>query len=73
VAGTEKQQALDFLVERELAQRWRVSVRTLQRWRGQGSGPGWLKIGGRVIYPLPEILELEEQVRGGTGWRESRS
>jgi predicted site-specific integrase-resolvase len=54
-----------FLLERELAQRWRISVRSLQRWRQEGSGPTWLKIQGRVIYPLSEVLDWEQGARQG--------
>lgn len=27
-----------------------VSVSTLNRWRGEGGGPEWIKLGGRVYY-----------------------
>jgi hypothetical protein len=47
------------LLEQELAQRWRVSVRTLQRWRHAGSGPRFLRLGRRVTYPLVEIERFE--------------
>jgi hypothetical protein len=51
-----------FWRESELASRWRMSVRTLQRWRRAGSGPPWLKIGGRVVYDLADIRAFEGQV-----------
>ena len=43
----------------ELADRWRLSERTLERWRWQKQGPPFLKIGGRVRYPLSEIEAFE--------------
>ena len=43
----------------ELAARWRVSPRTLEQWRWRGIGPRYLKIGGRVIYPLAEVEAYE--------------
>ena len=49
----------EFWRETELASRWRLSVRTLQRWRQNGSGPPWLKIGGRIVYSLRDIRALE--------------
>ena len=49
----------DFLLERELAERWRISVRTLQRWRGEGSGPAFLRLGRRVAYRLSDIESFE--------------
>ena len=36
-----------------------MSPRTLQGWRQQGKGPRYMKIEGRVIYPLPEIEAYE--------------
>jgi hypothetical protein len=51
----------------ELAQRWHVSPRTLERWRWLGEGPRFLKIGGRVVYRLQDIEHYEaEQLRGST-------
>ena len=47
------------LTETELADRWRVSVRTLQNWRWMGRGPRYLKIGARVLYPLEEVEAYE--------------
>ncbi len=49
------------LLERELAQRWRIALKTLQRWRYQGYGPDFLRIGTRVIYPLHAIEAFERQ------------
>lgn len=43
----------------ELARRWRMSERTLERWRWVGAGPRYLKIGGRVVYRLEDIEEFE--------------
>ena len=43
----------------ELASRWRISPRTLEQWRWRGVGPRYLKIGGRVIYPLVEVEAFE--------------
>ena len=42
----------------ELAARWRISPRTLERWRWAGGGPRFIKIGGRVVYRIaPERNE----------------
>ena len=48
-----------FLLESELAQRWRLSVRTLQRWRRVGSGPVFLRLGRRVAYRLSDVERFE--------------
>lgn len=47
--------------ERDLAERWGVSVKTLQRWRTEGRGPRYLKLSKRVIYPLDEIQAFESK------------
>lgn len=38
--------------QKQLADRWELSERTLERWRAIGRGPLFLKIGGRVVYWL---------------------
>ncbi len=43
----------------ELAFRWRISPRTLERWRWSRTGPVFLKIGGRVICRLEDIEAFE--------------
>lgn len=51
----------------ELAERWKLSPRTLERWRWTGDGPTYLKIGGRVVYRLEDIEAFEaEQERRST-------
>ena len=47
------------LDQKELAVRWSISHRTLERWRVEGSGPAYLKIGGRVIYRIEDIEAYE--------------
>ncbi|MGE0424959.1 MAG: helix-turn-helix transcriptional regulator [Reyranellaceae bacterium] len=43
----------------ELARRWSLSHRTLERWRWEGRGPRYLKVGGRVVYRLEDIEAYE--------------
>lgn len=45
--------------EADLAERWGVSPKTLQRWRTEGRGPKYLKLSKRVIYPLEQIQAFE--------------
>lgn len=40
------------LNQKELARRWTISHRTLERWRWAGEGPAYMKIGGRLVYRL---------------------
>jgi Helix-turn-helix domain len=49
----------------QLAQRWGLSPRTLERWRWLKLGPAYIKIGGRVRYRLKDVLAYEaSQLRG---------
>lgn len=47
------------LNQAELAARWNISHRTLERWRWTGDGPQFIKIGGRVVYRLEDIEAFE--------------
>jgi hypothetical protein len=51
----------------ELSRRWRVSHRTLERWRWLQQGPPYLKIGGRVVYRLEDVEAFEAQQMRGSG------
>ena len=49
-----------FLNQKELARRWKLSSRTLERWRWEGRGPPYVKIyNGRILYRLSDIREIE--------------
>jgi hypothetical protein len=57
--------ATQHLNQIELARRWRISERTLERWRWQKRGLPHLKVGGRVVYRLEDVLAYEAaQLRG---------
>ena len=47
------------LNQTDLARRWRMSERTLERWRCQRIGPAYIKVGGHVVYRLQDILAYE--------------
>jgi len=52
------------LRQKDLAARWHISPRTLERWRWMGGGPRFLKVGGRVVYRLEDVEAYERaQVR----------
>ena len=52
-------QDIKFLNQHELSARWKLSGRTLERWRWLGTGPRYHKIGGRVVYRIEDIEEWE--------------
>lgn len=51
------------LSEVDLAVRWGMSPKTLQRWRTTKQGPEYLKLGKKVQYPLAAIEQFENQAR----------
>lgn len=54
-----------YLSEAELANRWGLSPKTLQRWRGLGRGPTFAKFSKKVAYPINGqggILDWEDRI-----------
>jgi predicted DNA-binding transcriptional regulator AlpA len=47
------------LTQTQLAARWQVSTRTLQRWREDDKGPAWIRIGALVRYRLADVEAFE--------------
>jgi predicted site-specific integrase-resolvase len=47
--------------QRQLAEHWGITIRTLERWRIQGIGLLFLKIVGRVRYRQEDVAEFEQQ------------
>jgi predicted DNA-binding transcriptional regulator AlpA len=54
------------LGQNDLAQRWGISARTLERWRWIGDGPAFLKIGARVAYRMEDVEAYEAERRRTT-------
>lgn len=50
----------EILDEKELAARWKVSVRTLQHWRQYGTGPVWTVIGKNTVRYRIEDIKAHE-------------
>jgi hypothetical protein len=52
-----------FFTPLELVERYqgRVTIRTLANWRSSGVSPPFSKIGGRILYPVKELLEWEQK------------
>ena len=48
-----------FLSTNELAERWNLSAKTLERWRQCGTGPAFLKFGKAVRYRIEDVIEYE--------------
>lgn len=51
------------ITQKPLAERWAMSPKSLERWRCEGNGPRYLKLGAsksaRVIYRLADVEEYE--------------
>lgn len=47
----------------ELAERWKgsITVVTLATWRSRKQGPKYIKVGGRVLYPLDGVEDYEKK------------
>lgn len=45
----------------DLSRRWKISPRTLERWRWLKQGPAYLRVGGRVVYRLEDVRAFELQ------------
>lgn len=52
-----------LITQQELAERWNISPSTLQKWRVQGKGPAYYKLGRLVRYGIAEILDYERRHR----------
>ncbi|MBQ8038530.1 MAG: helix-turn-helix domain-containing protein [Lachnospiraceae bacterium] len=48
------------MTEKELSEHWGIKRNTLQKWRSLGTGPIYVKLGGKVVYPLEAIREYEK-------------
>ena len=51
----------NLITTRDLSRRWNLTSSTLTQWRWYGKGPKYLKIGGRILYRLEDIIAFEEQ------------
>jgi transcriptional regulator GlxA family with amidase domain len=49
-----------YLDQHQLADRWGMSPRSLERWRWQRVGPVFLKIGAKVRYRERDIAAYEQ-------------
>ena len=55
--------SIALLTEPETARALHVSERTLQRWRGTGEGPAFVRAGRRILYRPDDIEAFLESSR----------
>lgn len=60
-AAGERARPLEHINQKQLARRWSLSTRSLERWRASGEGPIYLKVGSRVLYRLVDIEAFEAE------------
>jgi hypothetical protein len=59
---------IKHLTQTDLARRWRISPRTLERWRWVKQGPAYIQVGHRVVYTIEDVEAYEAaQRRPGSG------
>ncbi len=53
----------EFLTVDQLVARWKAQVTssTLATWRSRGNGPRFVKVGGRVLYRLADVIAYESK------------
>ena len=56
----------EFLTTKELADRWRVSIDSVLRWRREGKAPPFYTIHGSILYKLADVKALEKAKRQTT-------
>lgn len=49
-----------LLRESALAERWNLSLRTVQRNRSEGLGPPYIRLFGSIRYRLADVIAYEE-------------
>jgi len=53
------------LTENQLAERWNLSIKTLQDWRRKGTGVSYLKLGKAIRYPHEIVERFEAEHMAG--------
>jgi len=51
------------MTEKQLATRWKISVKTLRRWRLDKVGPVWRKLFRYVRYHDSDVIDFERRTR----------
>lgn len=71
-----------YLNTADVAARLAVTTSALHEWKSTGTGPPWVKFGGRVLYPIDELYRWEvaqrsaatiEHTRRGSGFIHDRA
>ena len=55
----------EFLTPQELADRWRLQVKTIYNRLHLDQVPNFYRCGGRILFPLADVKEYEEKYMNG--------
>jgi hypothetical protein len=57
-----------YLTPAELCAWYKATIteKTLANWRSRGEGPSYIKLGGKVVYRLADVLSWEAKRRIGS-------
>lgn len=59
---TTEKKATDYIGSEELASRLGLGTSCLNKWRNEGTGPKWVRLGGSVRYMVGDVEQwLKEQ------------
>lgn len=71
--GSELAQSLDCITDEDLQNLAMVKASTTEAWRKRGTGPAYIRLGNRYLYPrkavskyLDSITKERAQVSGGS-------
>lgn len=55
----------DYLSPYDLCKRWgrTVTPKTLANWRSMGIGPAYIKLNGRIVYAMADVVDYERAKR----------
>ena len=55
----------EYVSPYDLCKRWgkAVTPKTLANWRSLGRGPAYIKLNGRIVYCMADVLHYETQKR----------
>lgn len=59
----------EYLTPRDMVERYKgaITPKTLSNWRSIGTGPAFLRIGGKVLYDRADVESWEASRRQASG------
>ncbi len=57
---------MKYLTTPEVADRFRRSPRTVEDWRQLGTGPEFVRVNGKVLYPVAAVEQFERELRAAS-------